>query len=74
MPRTPELPVERVTAELRARLASSEWAPDAPLPPVSQLAAEHKTSRATVSRALRTLADEGLVKVVPRWGTFKARP
>ena len=29
-------------------------------------------SKATVTRTLRILADEGLVRVVPRWGTFRA--
>ena len=30
------------------------------------------SARATVTRTLRILADEGLVRVVPRWGTFRA--
>jgi Fe2+ or Zn2+ uptake regulation protein len=29
-------------------------------------------SKATVTRTLRILADEGLVRVIPRWGTFRA--
>ena len=40
------------------------------LPPA--LAGHYDVSKATVTRTLRILADEGLVRVVPRWGTFRA--
>jgi len=40
------------------------------LPPA--LAEHYEVSKATVTRTLRILADEGLVRVVPRWGTFRA--
>jgi DNA-binding transcriptional regulator YhcF (GntR family) len=36
------------------------------------LAEHYAVSKATVTRTLRILADEGLVRVVPRWGTFRA--
>jgi DNA-binding GntR family transcriptional regulator len=42
------------------------------MPAVAALAADYEVSRTSVSRALRTLADEGLVRIVPRWGTFRA--
>jgi len=45
---------------------------DDPLPPVGDLAAQYGVSRSTVTRAMRVLAGEGLVRVVPRWGTFVA--
>jgi DNA-binding GntR family transcriptional regulator len=71
VPRSAERPGERVTADLRQRLASDEWASGDPLPPVSALAEEYGVARATVARALGILADEGLVNVIPRWGTFR---
>ena len=40
------------------------------LPPA--LAEHYGVSGATVTRTLRILADEGLVRTVPRWGTFRA--
>jgi DNA-binding GntR family transcriptional regulator len=46
---------------------------DDPLPPVGDLAAHYGVSRSTVTRAMRVLAGEGLVRIVPRWGTFAAR-
>lgn len=72
MARDRELPSQRVEAGLRARLAAGEWSPGDALPPVSELAREYDTSGATVAKVLRLLAAEGLVEVIPRWGTFKA--
>lgn len=72
VPRTPERPSERVAADLRRRVAAGEWEPGAALPTVAALADEYEVSRATVTRVLRLLAGEGIVRVVPRWGTFAA--
>ena len=72
MARTEELPSDRVAADLRRRIAAGEWAHGEALPAVAALAEHYGTSRGAVSRALRLLADEGLVRVVPRWGTFRA--
>jgi DNA-binding GntR family transcriptional regulator len=41
------------------------------LPTVAALAGHYGVSKATVTRTMRVLADEGLVRV-PRWGTFRA--
>ena len=57
---------------MRRRIEAGEWAVDDPLPPVGDLAAQYGVSRSTVTRALRALAGEGLVRIVPRWGTFRA--
>ena len=70
--RDPQLPTDRVEAELRARIESGEWSPGEQLPSVAKLAAQHNTSRATMNRALRRLADAGLLVIVPSWGTFRA--
>ena len=71
MPRGPELPYVRVEAALRERIAQGEWSVDAALPSVAALAESYGVSRATVARALRQLESDGLVRIVPRWGTFK---
>lgn len=70
--RAPVLPADRVAAELRARLGAGEWAKDERLPSVADLAGQHRTSRATVTKVLHLLEAEGLVTVVRSWGTFKA--
>ena len=70
MPRSHELPSERVTADLRARIAANEWRPGEALPTVSELAARYGVSRATVAKAIRVLVGEGLLVTRARWGTF----
>jgi DNA-binding GntR family transcriptional regulator len=61
-----------VAADLRRRIAAGEWQPGEALPTVAALSDHYNVSKATVTRTLRILADEGLVRVVPRWGTFRA--
>ena len=72
MPRTEDLPSARVLTGLRQRIAAGEWQSGEALPTVAALAEEYGVSRGAVSRALRILAGEGLVRIVPRWGTFRA--
>jgi GntR family transcriptional regulator len=72
MPRGPQRPGETVAARLRQRIAAGEWAPGEALPTVAVLADQYDVARATVARALRVLETEGLVRVVPRWGTFRS--
>jgi DNA-binding GntR family transcriptional regulator len=72
VPRRPERPSETVAADLRQRIAAGEWAVDEALPTTAALAEHYQVSQATITRVLRTLAGEGLVRTVPRWGTFRA--
>ena len=72
VPRSEELPSARVLRELRQRLESGEWDQGEALPTVAALADEYGVSRGTAARALRALEAEGLVRIVPRWGTFRA--
>jgi GntR family transcriptional regulator len=72
MPRGPDLPSVRVADDMRRRLVDGEWPKDAPLPAVAELAQHYGVARATVAKALRVLEGEGLVRIVPRWGTFRA--
>lgn len=71
-PRTPERPGERVAADLRRRIESGEWASGDLMPTVAALGEHYGVSKATAAKALRTLADENLVVIISRWGTFRA--
>ena len=70
-PRERQPPSQRVEAGLRARIEAGEWASGEALPSIATLAGQYGVSRATVAKALRRLADDNLVEVVPQWGTFK---
>jgi len=59
---------------LRRRIAAGEWQVDEALPSTVALAEHYQVSQATVTRTLRVLAEGGLVRTVPRWGTFRAAP
>ena len=72
VPRGPQRPSEIMAASLRQRIADGEWAPGEALPTVAALAESYHAARATVTRTLRVLEAEGLVRVVPRWGTFRS--
>jgi DNA-binding GntR family transcriptional regulator len=39
---------------------------------MAALAQHYGVSRASVAKALRRMADDGLVEIVPQWGTFRA--
>jgi GntR family transcriptional regulator, rspAB operon transcriptional repressor len=62
---------ERVYRELRRRIRELALPPGAPLRK-EELAAELGVSRAPVSEAIARLADEALVDVYPRYGSFVA--
>jgi DNA-binding GntR family transcriptional regulator len=69
-PRVPEY--QRIAAELRARIERGEFPHDLAVPSADALAAEYGVSRRTAHRAVRVLVDEGLLVVVPNYGTFLA--
>ena len=70
--RGPERPYEIVAADLRRRIVADEWAVNEALPTTVALAEHYHVSQSTITRVLRVLAAEGLVRTVPRWGTFRA--
>ena len=37
------------------------------------LAQQYGVARNTIIKALRRLAEDGLIEIVPNWGTFRAR-
>jgi GntR family transcriptional regulator len=70
VPRSPELPSERIAADLRRKIESGELQPGDQLPTVSELARVHQVSTATVAKAIKALKDQGLVIARQGWGTF----
>ena len=71
-PRRPEeRPSVTVERDLRRRLASGEWQSGDQLPNTNELAQHYGVAPGTVQRVMRKLAEDGLVRVVVRWGTFK---
>ena len=72
VPRSPELPSERIATDLRRKIDSGEFQPGDQLPAVSELARVHQVSTATVAKALAILKSEGLVITRQGWGTFVA--
>ena len=55
---------------IRERIASGEYGPGAKLPTIDQVVRETGLSPMTIRRAMKVLADEGLVEVVPGRGSF----
>src|SRR5262249_30826912 len=72
MPRTPQVPYLAIADALRARLDGGEWLPGEQVPSACQIADAYRTARTTAAKAVRVLAAEGRVSVVPNWGTFVA--
>jgi GntR family transcriptional regulator len=64
-----DLPYRTLADNLRGRIRSGEFGPGDILPGNLALAAEHGVSPVTVERAVRALAEEGLVRPVQRRGT-----
>jgi GntR family transcriptional regulator len=60
----------QIAAILRARITSEQIRPGRPVPSEPQLAGEFGVSRLTARKAVRVLADEGLVEVVQGRGAF----
>lgn len=51
-----------IKADIRARILRGDWAPGALLPGEIDLAEGYEAARSTVNRAMRELADEGLIE------------
>ena len=60
---------EAIRDDVRARISAREWIPGGLIPGEQALAASYGVARATVSRALRELAEAGLVERRRKAGT-----
>lgn len=63
---------QRVYADVRRRILALEWPPGARVVEL-EIAAHHGVSRTPVHEALQRLAEEGLVEIFQRVGTFVSR-
>lgn len=68
----PVAPYRQLAEILRARIERGDWLPGRPIPSESQLMGEYGLARVTVRKAIRLLADDGLVTVVARRGVYVA--
>jgi DNA-binding GntR family transcriptional regulator len=63
----------QLASVLRARIQSGQIPPGGALPSLTFLAQETGLAVGTIRRAIKVLADEGLVVTVPGRGSFAAR-
>src|SRR5580700_7109023 len=67
-------PYLRVAEDIRSRIARGEIAVGDRAPTTREVAKKWKVAMATAARALGVLADQGVIRVVPRVGSIVARP
>ena len=65
---------QRIRGDITARIQSGEWPPGTRIPYETELAAHYGCARATVSKAMETLARAGLIERRRKAGSFVARP
>ncbi len=70
---SPEPSYLQLAAILRARIESGKIPPEGALPSITYLVQETGLAVGTVRKAIKVLADEGLVVTVPGRGSFAAR-
>jgi DNA-binding GntR family transcriptional regulator len=70
--RQPKLPADRIRDDLAGKIERGELRSGEQLPTVAVLCDTYGVSRVTVLKALRSLADTGLIQIIPRWGSFVA--
>lgn len=70
--RTP--PWQQIAEVLREEVTRGQYGPDDRLPSVGDLAAMWSVNRKTANKALKSLADEGLIEVEKGMGYYIARP
>lgn len=65
-----EFPYQRIVGELRTEILSGRRAPGSRMPSENELAAQYRTSRPTVRRAIALLSADGLLVAQQGRGTF----
>jgi GntR family transcriptional regulator len=63
-------PYQQVAATIRTKIESGELKPGAQIPSTRALAEEYGVAPMTISKAIRTLSDEGWTVTVPSLGVF----
>ncbi|WP_299323421.1 UTRA domain-containing protein [Parasphingopyxis sp.] len=64
----------RIRSDIEKKIRTGRWKPGHRLPVEHELASRYGCARATVSKAMTALADEGLIKRRKRAGSFVASP
>lgn len=70
----PQAMYAQLEEQIRERIESGEWPAGTRLPPERELSRAFGTSRVTTRKALNRLIAQGLLRSVPRRGTFVATP
>jgi GntR family transcriptional regulator, histidine utilization repressor len=65
---------QRIRSDIEAKILSGEWGPGHRIPFEHELTEQYGCSRMTVSKAITTLAEAGLIERRRRAGSFVARP
>jgi GntR family transcriptional regulator len=60
----------QIAAILREAIQRGDYAPGRPIPSETRLMQEHDVARLTARKAVRVLADEGLVEVIQGRGAY----
>jgi GntR family transcriptional regulator len=63
-------PYKQVADAIARRILSGQLAPGARVPSITTLVQDYGIAKNTARRALTVLAEQGLVRIVPGWGTF----
>jgi GntR family transcriptional regulator len=67
-------PWQQIAASLRKEIKAGRYSPDGPaIPSVTTLSQEWDVARRTANKALKALADEGLIEVEPGMGYYVRR-
>jgi len=74
VPMPPRAPAERATAALRADILSGTFAVGRFLPGLRELSEQYGVAYNTIRQALKVLAAEGLVEVIPQRGSMVLSP
>ncbi len=69
-----EPPYLQLADILRGQIERGEIPPRRPLPSLTRLVQETGLAKGTIRKAIQVLADEGLVRIRPGWGTFVTPP
>jgi GntR family transcriptional regulator len=63
----------QVAASIRALIKQGDIGPGDPVPSITTLVQDHGVARQTAAKALKLLADDGLIRQYPGLGYFVAR-
>jgi DNA-binding GntR family transcriptional regulator len=72
VPREQDPPYRRIAGDIAAKITSGELRPGDQVPSATEICDRYGVTRNTALRALRALADDGLIVRQQGWGSFVA--